>query len=53
MTGMSAQTLPAFVQETTDEYDWQRPYQDYSALQFVESLEVQCDRGEPYDEGMV
>ncbi|MGH8888039.1 MAG: hypothetical protein ACRDYX_23370 [Egibacteraceae bacterium] len=50
---MNAQTSAAPTQETTNEYDSQRPYQDYSALQLVESLEVQCDRGEPYDEGMV
>ena len=41
------------MQQTTDEDDSPRPYQDYTALQLVESLEVQCDRGEPYDEGMV
>jgi hypothetical protein len=42
---MSAQ-IAAQPQPTTAEYDPQRPYRDYSALQLFESLEVQHETGE-------
>lgn len=48
-TPMTAQPT----QSTTTDYDPQRPYQQYSALQLWESLEAQCDRGGRYDHAMV
>ncbi|MGH8933798.1 MAG: hypothetical protein ACRDZO_24970 [Egibacteraceae bacterium] len=50
---MSAQISSAPAHQTTNGCGPQRPYQDYSAIQLLESFEAQCDRGEPYNEGMV